>query len=333
MDWIHELGPLAFASRLKRLSEQLYRDVALVYRRLETEMKPRWFPLLRLLAERGSLSVTEAAGELKLTHPAVNQIAAAMGTRGLVRSRRGRGDERRRVLSLSAKGRRLVADLEPVWEVIRRCTQELIDESGVDLLAALDRVEGSLERRSMVERIGDSIPRLRTTSFEIVDYRPAYRKWFERLNREWLERDFAVEPGDAKLLADPSGRILRKGGCILFAVADGSPVGTAALLRIDANKFELTKMAVAQAQRRRGIGRALAEAAVARALSLGARTILLHTSPELKPAIRLYRSLGFRRDRSRRFGEIPYARKTIRMVLDPIAIPATRKPGKETSKK
>ncbi len=328
MDWIHELGPLAFASRLKRLSERLYRDVAGVYQQLDTEMEPRWFPLLRLLSARGPLSVTEAAAELKLTHPAVNQIATAMRGRGLVRSRRGRGDERRRVLSLSAKGHRLVSELEPIWKVIRRCTQELIDESRVDLLAALDRVEASLEGRGMAERIGDSIPRLRTASFEIVDYRPAYRKWFERLNREWLERDFTVEPRDAKLLADPNGRIIRKGGCILFAVTNGSPVGTAALLRIDGETFELAKMAVTETQRRRGIGRALAEAVVARARFLGARTVLLHTSPELKAAIRLYRSLGFRRDRSRRFGEIPYARETIRMVLSPVGTPYMGNPDR-----
>ena len=49
IDLIRKLGPLAFASRLKRLSERLMKDVALVYKDLNVDFQPRWFPVLYLL--------------------------------------------------------------------------------------------------------------------------------------------------------------------------------------------------------------------------------------------------------------------------------------------
>ncbi|MFH1278789.1 MAG: helix-turn-helix domain-containing GNAT family N-acetyltransferase [Candidatus Eisenbacteria bacterium] len=310
------LGGLALASRLKRLSDRLYRGVARIYRELEIEVEPRWFPVLHLLSRRDSLSITEIAGALGLTHPAVHQTAAVLESKGLVTSRKGRGDERRRLLRLSAKGRRLTDRLAPVWRVVRERGEDLAREAGVDLLGTLDRIEGLLDKREMYDRIVEGLPELRVVNPEIVEYRPAYKKWFERLNREWLEEYFSVEPGDERLLRDPNGRILRRGGGILFAKVNGEVVGTAALIPVDGETVELAKMAVTAGARGRGIGRALALAALTRAERMGASAVILHTSPDLRAAGALYRSLGFRRDRSKRWGPIPYARCTIRMVLE-----------------
>lgn len=167
----------------------------------------------------------------------------------------------------------------------------------------------------MYDRIVADLPVLGAPAPEIVEYRPAYRKCFERLNREWLEESFAVEPDDEKLLRDPNGRILRRGGAVLFARLRGEIVGTVALIPYAEGTLELAKMAVTAPARGRGIGRALAVAALARAARMGAARVILHTSPELRAAGALYRSLGFRRDRSKRWGPIPYRRCTIRMSM------------------
>jgi DNA-binding MarR family transcriptional regulator/predicted N-acetyltransferase YhbS len=314
MDAIEELGALGLASRLKRLSDYLYREVAHVYRDLGAGMEPRWFPVLHLLSVRAPLSITEIADELRLTHAAVNQTAGTMELRGLVRSRKGRPDGRRRILILSRKGHRLVERLRPVWNTIRSRAEELIDEAGVDLLAALDRMEESLSHRSYYERIAESIPELRERTVEIVEYRPAYKKHFRSLNLEWLETELTVEPPDERLLSDPSGQILRKGGRILFARTPSGVVGTVALIRLDARTFELGKMAVTERARGRGIGRCLAVAALALARELDAETVVLHTVPKLVAAGRLYESLGFVLDPAGEHEDTGYERKTIRMV-------------------
>ena len=61
---------------------------------------------------------------------------------------------------------------------------------------------------------------------EIVDYRSELRSDFERLNREWLESLFRVEPIDARVLGDPERYVIAPGGHILFALTPEAVVGT-----------------------------------------------------------------------------------------------------------
>ncbi len=129
-------------------------------------------------------------------------------------------------------------------------------------------------------------------AFEIVDYRPELAADFQRLNREWIERWFKLEPLDAAVLADPQGAILDGGGAVFFALIDGAAIGTCALKR-EGTRYELTKMAVAPAAQGAGVGRALAEAAIQRFRELGGTELWLETAYVLEPAISLYKSVGF----------------------------------------
>lgn len=115
---------------------------------------------------------------------------------------------------------------------------------------------------------------------------------FIRLNTAWIVEHFAEEEVDRELARDP-GKILRDGGFLFCAVEDGVVLGVAALFKIDDEHFELARMAVNERYRRRGIGRQLAEAAIAQAKQCGARQITLVSNTKLAPAIALYRSLGF----------------------------------------
>jgi GNAT superfamily N-acetyltransferase len=147
----------------------------------------------------------------------------------------------------------------------------------------------------------------------IVPYSSRHRERFRELNLAWITEHFRVEEADRRALDDPEGYILGHGGCIFMAEVEGRIVGGCALLRNDDGSFELAKMAVDPAIRGQGVGRALGEAAIARARSLGARHVELLSNTRLIPAIALYRSLGF--------VEAPlpatdYERANIKMVLE-----------------
>jgi len=331
MDLITDLGELALASRLKRLSERLMRDVSRVYQELDEPFEARWFPLLRALLAESPQGVTQVARALGLTHPAVNQLAGEMARAGLLLAARDRRDERRRLLRLSKKGRDVAGRLGPVWEEIGWANRELLAEAraggGHDLLVALAAAETALDGRGMHARVTARLRAREGDRIEIVPYRPAWRRHFEALNREWLESLFTVEPADAALLADPNGRIVRRGGEVLFARLDGRVVGTCALIRHDARAWELAKMAVAPAARGRGIGRRLAVSAIAAARARGAPGLFLETSPKLKAAIALYESLGFRRVPTGPLGPPKYRRCSIAMTLDLDGAAAPRPKG------
>jgi DNA-binding MarR family transcriptional regulator/N-acetylglutamate synthase-like GNAT family acetyltransferase len=315
-DVITQLRELALASRLKRLSERLMRDVSGIYDELSVVFKARWFPVLYALGQESPRSVTELAQTLRLTHPAINQIVTEMVRRGLLLRSRDAVDERKRLLSLTAKGEDTIRRLEPVWEEIRIANAEFMDEVGVDLLDVLGRIEAGLDRRGMYERVRERLDLPPRGEVEIVGYRPAYKKHFRALNEEWLRRYFGIEEEDERLLADPNRRIVRKGGAILFARLENEIVGTCALLRRPGAEFELAKMAVTERHQGRGIGRQLALAAIEHARRSGARAIVLMTSPELERACALYRKLGFREVDGYAVEKGKYCRCSIAMRLD-----------------
>lgn len=156
-------------------------------------------------------------------------------------------------------------------------------------------------------------------TLRIVDFEPRWRADFERLNVEWLERWFVVEPIDREVLGDPETHLLADGGRVLFAVDEtGRALGTVALKHEGGGVYELTKMAVAPGHRGRGIGRALMDGALRAYRELGGRELFLESSSKLGPALALYESVGFVHHPAPRPGS-HYARADVYMVWEPRA--------------
>ena len=130
--------------------------------------------------------------------------------------------------------------------------------------------------------------------FTVTRMREQHAGDFRRLNLEWIERLFNVEPPDLKVLDDPIGTIIRPGGMVWVALDGDVVVGTAAIIRVTAERYELAKMAVAATHRQRGIGNTLGLACTTWAAEHGARVLFLETNSSLDGAIRLYERLGFR---------------------------------------
>ncbi len=128
---------------------------------------------------------------------------------------------------------------------------------------------------------------------EVVTYRAEYRSHFERLNREWIERHFVLEPQDLTVFGDPEGHIIAPGGQIFFVVEDEVVQGTCAVLPHGGNSFELAKMAVDPAARGRGYGDLLMRTAIAFTRRASASRLTLVSNTALESAIRLYRKHGF----------------------------------------
>ena len=315
MDTINELAELAFASRLKRLSERLMKDVSRLYQKLNVDFEARWFPVLFTLNLKSTMTVTSLGRSTGLTHTAINQIASEMMKKGLVISREGKEDKRQRLLSISPKGKETAALLAPVWQEIRLATKEVIDATGCDVLSAIGKIEKQLDRQNMYERVWIRLKGRLPGEIEILEYRPAYKKHFYSLNREWLEEHFAIEEADEQILSDPNGKIIRKGGAIFFASLDKNIVGTAALIRHKNGLFELAKMAVTRNARGLGIGKKLAHMLIDRAKKLGAKEIYLQTSLELVAANHLYKKLGFRETGKSPSAGDRFSRQTFAMKL------------------
>ena len=98
-----------------------------------------------------------------MTHPSVNQIAGQMSRHGLLKISGDSSDGRKRLLSLSPRGRAVARRLQSVWDVIEEVNNDLLTETGGGLLKQLILVEQALNGNEMYDRVRE---RLRRTGKE-----------------------------------------------------------------------------------------------------------------------------------------------------------------------
>jgi ribosomal protein S18 acetylase RimI-like enzyme len=121
---------------------------------------------------------------------------------------------------------------------------------------------------------------------------------YRGLPGRWTSAHQGYEP----LLRDVRGRAERSS--VLVAELDGEVVGTVTYVPgpgpdaegDDPDAAEIRMLAVADHARGRGIGRQLVVACIDRARAEGRRRIALHTRDVMEHALRIYHSLGFRRE-------------------------------------
>jgi len=154
-DFIRELGVMALGSRLRRLSDRLNKSVTMIYRDLDFDFEPNWFTIIYRLKDKAPLSVTELAAELDLTHPGVIKIAGELTAKGLIKSMKDKNDERRRLLALTPKGKKLAEKLRPVWKNIAAVAGDMLDSADCNLLSAIDQIESCLDNTEFYDRYID----------------------------------------------------------------------------------------------------------------------------------------------------------------------------------
>jgi GNAT superfamily N-acetyltransferase len=167
---------------------------------------------------------------------------------------------------------------------------------------------------------GETVPAVETNrrnrdaaAVEILPFESRYRDDFKRLNVEWLEKYFFVEPIDDDVLSRPEEAILDPGGFILLARLDGHIIGTCALINTGGQRFELAKMAVTPPYQGLHIGRRLLLEAIAQFKKMNGLELFLESNRRLTPALALYEASGFRHA-PRPGGPSHYQRSDVYMV-------------------
>ncbi|MGA0559553.1 bifunctional helix-turn-helix transcriptional regulator/GNAT family N-acetyltransferase [Larkinella sp. VNQ87] len=313
MDLMAQLGPLAFGSRLRRLSDLISKQAAQVYESFGINFDPKWFTLFYLLSCRSPLSVTELADELGFSHPAIIQLARELENAGLIVSAKSGKDSRKRLLSLSEKGQALLPELQKIWQAILELNTQLINNQRHNLIFGMEEMEETLAQEPYLSRFKTYFKQKQLDEVEIIDYDPQYRELFKTLNLAWIEKYFTVEEPDIKSLSNPEGYILANGGRVFFARYQNEIVGTCALLKESDAVYELVKMAVAPEAQGKQIGRKLCQHAIEVAHQLGAKRVYLESNTRLAPALALYKKVGFYKVEST---SSPYQRANIKMQID-----------------
>jgi DNA-binding MarR family transcriptional regulator len=149
----------ALATELRALFEQMDADVGRALAELGlTGYRPRFSPVVRILAESGPASVRQLAAATGVTHSAASQTVAAMVHAGWAVQRVG-ADARERVCELTPQARRALPAIRAEWKVTAAALAALDAELPypmstfvTDLRAALGR---TTFRRRMAAAAGD----------------------------------------------------------------------------------------------------------------------------------------------------------------------------------
>jgi DNA-binding MarR family transcriptional regulator len=126
--------------------EQAYVDAGLAYR-------PRYTPVMRVLADQRSATIGELAELAGITQPAATQTVALMKKQGLVQVLAGEADGRQRVVRLSRKGVALLPRVQACWQATRGAADSLDADLDFPLSACLAQAIAALEKRPFGARI------------------------------------------------------------------------------------------------------------------------------------------------------------------------------------
>lgn len=148
---INEVGVLALSTRLQRLSEQLRKDGAAIYHLFDIDFEPKWFPVIYTLYRKKMIGVVELANEIGYTHPSTISLLKELEKQGLIKSRKDRQDERKRLILLTPKGNELVEKMSPVWNVIGGALAEIANNEH-NLLQAIEQAEEKMAGQSFLQR-------------------------------------------------------------------------------------------------------------------------------------------------------------------------------------
>lgn len=329
MEFVSELGLVALGSRMRAISDRLYAIADEVYQRSGIEVQGRWFPLLRLLHDRGPQGVGEIAQAIGQTHSAVSQLADKLVREGWLVAKADVADKRLRRLALSAKAGTALRDAKPAWRAIQEVLATRCSEADIDVLGTLTAF-AQLLAPPIQDEIAERTLALQREALRVVKFQPALREHFHRLNAEWLRKYFYIEEIDERVLSHPEGEIIDLGGEVFFALLGDAVVGTCALKSEADDSLELTKMAVDERYQGLGVGRRLIEAAIEEFTRRGSKTLFLETNSKLAPAIKLYESVGFEHQSTVR-PDSHYQRANVYMVWR--APPAAKSKGASATRR
>jgi len=308
MDKLKSFGELALGSRLKRLSDTLMKDVKKIYKSLYIDFEPTHMPVFKTIHEEQKIIVGKIADLLNISQPAITQFINTLEKKKLIITSTDKIDKRKKIITLSKKGKETIQRLQPIWEVINSEMKNLTHNESPRFIEQIENIERNLKEKSFYDRVHDSLK----TKVTIIPYSDKYTQLFHDLNMEWLEKYFYVEDHDKEVLENPRSYIIDNNGYIFFAKYKDKIVGTVALMN-EPGGYELSKMAVLPNYQGLKIGQKLMDHCIQFSKEKKWPSLLIYSNTKLSPAINMYRKNGFVEIPIKK--NTPYERGNIKMEL------------------
>jgi DNA-binding MarR family transcriptional regulator len=144
-DVVRDLGHLALGTRLKRIGERLQAQTQRILDAHELQIAAAQFPFLAAIDRLGPLTVGEMAEAVGVTQPGATRALGQLEAEGLVEITQARDDARRKSVTLTKQGKRLVEiGKRDVWPLIDAAVKETCRKLSGTLLEQLAGLEDAL---------------------------------------------------------------------------------------------------------------------------------------------------------------------------------------------
>jgi len=154
-DVVRTLGYLMLGTRMKRIGERLQAGTQSVIDGFAVPVQAGQWPFLAALDTLGAVSVGELAEAIGITQPGATRTVAQLVRQGLVKVEQAADDQRRRIVSLSKEGQRLVAAAKlDIWPSVSDAVADLCDPLNGPLLEQLAALEDGLAAVPLARRTG-----------------------------------------------------------------------------------------------------------------------------------------------------------------------------------
>ncbi|KYP13054.1 MarR family transcriptional regulator, partial [Flavihumibacter sp. CACIAM 22H1] len=135
-------------------------DVNLVYKKHQIRFDAAWFPVFYMLSRNNTVSIRDISEELEVSHSAASQLISKLQEKGLIKSVPDKTDARKKMVSFTPKGQKLLAQVEPIWTALQKAMEELFKEgnSTSQLMQAIAETETAFRKNSIFNRIEKHLP-------------------------------------------------------------------------------------------------------------------------------------------------------------------------------
>ncbi len=151
-DLVREMGYIALATRLKRISDKMTYSTRLMYKKINIDIEPNWYLVLIIVKENPNISVMEIAKYLGFAHQSIITITNKMVEKEYLQVSKDKKDKRKTIFNLTKKAYVILPKIQKIWEYGKEVIYEILNED-ISITKHLEILESNIEETSFGERI------------------------------------------------------------------------------------------------------------------------------------------------------------------------------------
>ena len=162
MDFFENVGVLAIASRLRRLTDRMSADDVKIYELFGLDFKPKWFTLFATLMDCQKHTVTSIAKETGLSHSSISVMAKEMQSKNLLQMSCSDVDARKTDLCLTDFGIEKIPAVKRMMLAGEKSVNKLLNSCSQNLWYAIGEWEKLLDEQSLFDRVKEAKEQIET---------------------------------------------------------------------------------------------------------------------------------------------------------------------------